>query len=456
MKSFLSFPENFLWGVATSAYQIEGGWQADGKGESIWDTFTHNQGNIFENHNGDIACDHYHLWKADLLLMKEFGVRAYRFSIAWTRILPAGTGTVNQPGIDFYNQIVDELLSLDIQPFVTLYHWDLPQKLQDRGGWVNRDCAKAFSDYAETCSRFLGDRVKHWITLNEPAVSTWLGHYSGQDAPGIKDLDQALVASHHLLLGHGLAMPLIQNNVPDGEVGITLNVNWIEPASNSRMDREAARIEDGMWARWFADPVFGRGYPGDIVEEMQKRGALAHGMDFVQPGDLEKIAAPINFLGVNYYNRALQRVESPENLIQTVFPAPKTPDNWTEMGWENYPEGLFYVLMRLWTEYQPAKIYITENGASYSDGPDQDGIVNDDNRLLYLKNHLRSVFRALDAGVKIDGYFYWSLLDNFEWAQGYSQRFGLVWVDFKTQQRFVKQSARWYQQMISKGGFSLP
>lgn len=453
MANKIIFPDGFIWGAATASYQIEGAWNKHGKGESTWDRFTHTPGKIKNNDTGDIADDHYRLWKKDIALMKRLGLKSYRFSIAWPRVIPAGRGKVNQKGLDFYNKLVDGLLDAGITPFVTLYHWDLPQVLQDEGGWTARSTVDAFVEYTNVVTNALGDRVKNWITHNEPAVVAWLGYETGVHAPGIKDYPKAMRAAHHLLLSHGMAVPVIRDNSPDAEVGITLNIGWKVPASNSKMDIDAARHDDGKWFRWFADPVYGRGYPSDMVEYFSQLGALPNGLDFVQESDMQIIAAPTDFIGINYYNRNLHRVDAPDNDPQLFSPKPKTPENWTEMDWEIYPEGLTGVLGRLYFNYHPLKIYITENGASYSTGPDEKGNVPDELRTTYLRTHFAAAHRAIQAGVPLAGYFVWSLFDNFEWAYGYSQRFGIIWVDYETQKRTLKDSAKWYKNVIKKNGF---
>jgi len=453
MANKIIFPDNFLWGAATASYQIEGAWNKHGKGESTWDRFSHTPGTIKNGDTGDVADDHYRLWKKDIALMKKIGLKAYRFSISWPRVLPAGRGKVNQKGLDFYSKLVGGLLEAGITPFVTLYHWDLPQALEDEGGWTVRSTAEAYVDYINAVTRALGDRIKNWITFNEPACSAWLGYENGDHAPGIKDLSKAIRASHYLLLAHGWAVPVIRRNSPNAEVGITLNHNWTVAASNSTLDLDAARQGEGKWMRWFADPVYGRGYPSDIVKDFKRQGALLNGMDFVQDGDLKTIAAPMDFLGINYYNRDLKRVEDPKNEPQKIFLLPKTPDNWTEMDWENYPDGLMSVLSRYYFDYQPLKIYVTENGASYSTPPDENGNVPDVHRINYLRTHLAAAYRAIQAGVPLAGYFVWSLLDNFEWSHGHSQRFGIVYVDYETQKRYLKDSAKWYKGVIKKNGF---
>jgi beta-glucosidase len=450
-KKFV-FPENFIWGAATASYQIEGGWDKHGKGESIWDRFSHTPGKVNNGDTGDVANDHYRLWKKDIRLMKQIGLQAYRFSISWPRILPNGRGKVNQKGLDFYDKLVDGLLKEEIKPFVTLYHWDLPQALQDEGGWEARSTVEAFVEYTEAVSKTLGDRVKNWITHNEPAVVAWVGNDSGEHAPGNQDLSKGIAVSHHLMLSHGWAVPVIRRNSQDSDVGITLNVGWRVPASNSTFDLEAVRAADGMWTRWFTDPLYGRGYPGDVVADFERQDALPN-MNFVQNGDMKAISAPMDFLGVNYYNREVVRSNAPGNDPQIVFFKPRSPENWTEMGWEIHPEGLTGVLSRLYFDYKPLKMYVTENGASYSTPPDENKRVKDELRIDYYRTHIAAVHRAIEAGVPMAGYFAWSLMDNFEWARGYAQRFGLIWVDFNTQERIIKDSGKWYKGVIKKNGF---
>lgn len=455
MANKIIFPDNFLWGAATASYQIEGAWNKHGKGESTWDRFTHTPGNIKNNDTGDMADDHYRLWKKDIALMKRIGLKAYRFSISWPRLLPVGRGKVNQKGLDFYSRLVDGLLEAGIAPFVTLNHWDIPQALEDEGGWAVRSTAEAFVDYTNIVSRTLGDRVTNWITHNEPAVVAWLGYETGVHAPGMKDYPKAVRVAHHLLLSHGLAIPVIKRNSQGAEVGITLNIGWKTSASNSVADRKIAREDDGKWFRWFADPVYGRGYPSDIIEYFTNLGAFPNGMDFVQPGDMDAISMPTDFIGLNYYARQLHRAGEVNNDPQMVFPKPRTPENWTEMGWENYPDGLTGILCRVYFDYQPLKVYITENGASYSTGPNEKGNIPDELRTQYLLTHFAAAHRAIQAGVPLAGYFVWSLLDNFEWSHGYSQRFGIVWVDYDSQKRILKDSAMWYKNVIRKNGFNV-
>ena len=453
MANKIIFPKDFLWGAATASYQIEGAWNKHGKGESVWDRFTHTPGKIRNNDTGDVANDHYRLWKKDIGLMKKLGLQAYRFSISWPRILPMGRGKVNQKGVDFYSKLVDGLLAANITPFVTLFHWDTPQALEDEGGWPARSTAEAFVEYTDVITRALGDRVKNWITHNESSVVAWLGYGTGVHAPGLTDFKLSVRAAHHLLLSHGWAIPVIRRNSPNAEAGITLNIGWKVPASNSPADLNLARKDDGMWFRWFADPVYGRGYPADVVEDFEKVNALPHGLDFVREGDMKAIAVPTDFIGLNYYSRNISRAAEKDNDPQIFFPQPQTPDYWTEMPWENYPDGLTGVLGRVYFNYTPLKLYITENGASYSTPPDEKGNVPDIHRTNYLRTHFVAMHRAIQMGVPLAGYFVWSLMDNFEWSFGYSQRFGIIWVDYETQKRTLKDSAKWYKNVIRKNGF---
>ncbi len=443
----IEFPSEFLWGAATSSYQIEGAWNEDAKSESNWDRFSHTPGHIQDNSSGDVADDHYHRWREDVALMAQLGLKAYRFSIAWPRVLPAGWGKVNPNGLGFYGHLVDELLAHGIQPFVTLYHWDHPQALEDRGGWTARSMAEAFAEYTEAVVRRLGDRVKLWTTLNEPWVSAFLGYEQGVHAPGHHDRDEALVASHHLLLAHGWAVPIIRRDSPGAQVGIVLNLSPMVPASSSQADEQAAELADAGLNRMFADPLSGRGYP----DELQERRPLPAGL--VQPGDMQVIQAPLDFLGVNYYTRNVVRSrELPDerNRPLEVFPREER----TQMGWEVYPEGLYDLLTRLKRDYEFPAYYVAENGAAFADRVAADGSVDDPRRLAYLKAHLEQAARAIAAGVPLRGYFVWSLLDNFEWAQGYTKRFGIVYVDYATQQRIPKSSARWFQSVIAENAIT--
>ncbi len=430
-----TFPSDFLWGTATSAYQIEGAWNEDGRGESIWDRFSHTPGKVKDGTTGDIACDHYHRWQSDIKLMQELGTNAYRFSIAWPRIFPQGEGSPNPKGIDFYDRLVDKLLEVGIEPFVTLYHWDLPQALQEKGGWANRETTQAFALYAHTIARQLGDRVRYWITINEPWVIAFLGHYFGYHAPGIQDGGTALTVAHHLLLAHAMAMEAIRSQASHAQVGITLDFSWVEAATPAH--REEAEAMDAWRNRWFIDPLMGRGYPDDGLRYFQHMGVLDEPqLPSARDGDMQIIALPIDFLGVNYYTRTLIGKEG-------ILPR-------TDIGWEVYPEGMYKLLNRLTSEYPLPALYITENGASYNDAPSSNGEILDARRIAYLESHFVAAARALRRGVPLKGYFIWTLLDNFEWAEGYSQRFGLVWVDFTTQERRFKASAHWYRNFIQR------
>jgi beta-glucosidase len=442
-----NFPKGFIWGAATSSYQIEGAWQADGKSESIWDRFSHTPGKIEDATTGDVACDHYYRWPEDVALMQALNLQAYRFSISWPRILPEGTGRVEQKGLDFYGRLVDGLLEAGITPFATLYHWDMPQVLQDKGGWPERFLVDAFAEYAGVVSRYLGDRVKNWMTHNEPWVAAFLGYQVGVHAPGVQNQAAALRAAHHLLLSHGRAVPIIRAHSPHAEVGMVLNTTHVYPASPSLADYQQGRWVDGWINRWFMDPLYGRHYPADMVSAFANH---LHDMDFVQPDDMESIAVHTDFLGINYYSRSVTRDETaPDNLPRTIDPS---ANEHTDIGWEVYPDGLYDLLLRLHTDYHISKIYVTENGASYGDGPDEFGRVPDQRRLNYIRQHLLACHRAIENGVPLAGYFAWSLMDNFEWAKGFSQRFGLVWVDYETQQRIPKDSALWYRDVIARHG----
>lgn len=446
----LAFPEGFVWGVATAAYQIEGAHDEDGRGPSIWDTFCRQPGKIENGDTGDVAADHYHRWPEDVRLMAELGLQAYRFSISWPRILPEGKGKVNPAGLDFYSRLVDALLAHDIQPFVTLYHWDLPQALQDQGGWANRDTARYFAEYAHLVARRLGDRVTHWITHNEPLVVVAAGHLQGIHAPGIQDPMVAFRVAHHLLLSHGYAVEAIRDEVPSSQVGITLNLTPIHPASESEADQQAARRLDGLTNRMFLDPVLKGRYPEDVLDLL---GPL---FPPTEPDEMSRIAAPLDFLGVNYYTRAVIRHDPNSLLFQIGWVQPQGSE-YSEM-WEIYPPGIYEILTRVWTDYgqgpdAPLRaLYITENGIPVPDMPDAEGKVHDPRRIRYLRDHLIQVHRAIAEGVPLRGYFVWSLLDNFEWAYGYRMRFGLVYVDYQTQKRTIKDSGRWYTEVIHENG----
>lgn len=428
------FPQGFTFGVATSSFQIEGATSEDGRGPSIWDTFCRETGRVRDGSNGDVACDHYHRWEEDLDLIAALGVDAYRFSVAWPRIQPTGSGPALTAGLDFYDRLTDGLLARGVEPHVTLYHWDLPQTLQDAGGWVNRDTAHRFAEYAGLVAGRLGDRVRSYATLNEPWCSSILSYLIGEHAPGLRDRRLALAAAHGLLLGHGLAVPEIRRHAPGSQVGIVLNLTPQTPLSDDAGDVQAARLADGMANRLFLDPLLRGEYPQDVFE------AAGEDAPEVQPGDLETIGAACDFMGVNYYSRGVvgaQGAAVPEG-------APVT-----DMGWEVYPQGLTELLVRLKTDYPTLPpLMITENGSAYADRL-ENGAVHDPERVAYLQTHLGALLDAVQAGVDLRGYFAWSLMDNFEWAWGYEKRFGLVYVDYATQERVLKDSARWYQDFLS-------
>jgi beta-glucosidase len=441
-------PPGFLWGAATASYQIEGGVSEDGRGPSIWDTFTHTAGRILNGDTGDVSCDHYHRWRGDLALMRDLGLQAYRFSVAWPRVFPEGTGRVNTAGLDWYDRLVDGLLDAGITPFVTLYHWDLPQPLQDRGGWASREAIEAFVAYADAVVRRLGDRVRHWITHNEPWVVTMAGHVTGRHAPGLRDLRTALMVGHHLLVSHGRTAQMLRSSGRHARIGIALNLAPIHPARDVEEDREAAMRCDGFANRWFLDPLFGRGYPSDIWT------LYGANVPEVHTGDLDDIAAPLDFLGVNHYGPSyVRRSRGPEgNPLGYVRIAAEEYVGLgfevTEMGWPVSAPDFDALLRWLSQTYGPKAIYVTENGAAM---PDKlvDGAVHDVRRVDYLASYTRAMARAIADGVPVQGYFVWSLLDNFEWDLGFSKRFGLVYVDYPTQRRILKDSAHWYSRLIA-------
>ena len=433
---------DFIWGVATSSYQIEGAANEDGRGQSIWDTFCKVPGKVANFDNGDIACDHYHRFKEDLDLMKWMGVKAYRFSVAWPRVIPDGVGRVNEMGLDFYDRLIDSLLEREIAPWLTMYHWDLPEALQLRGGWNNREVVEWFGEYGEVLTSRFGDRVKNWMTLNEPFCSAWLGHLYGDMAPGIKDLQTALNVSHNLLMSHGLACQVIRSNVSEANVGIVINVTPAVPATDSQEDSNAAQLADGFDNRWFLDPVFGRTYPADVIDAL---GASPE----IHSGDMKLIAQDLDFLGVNFYFR--QTVAADQNSKPLPIRSVNRENvKKTAMNWEVHPQAFEEILLRISKEYSPKAIYITENGSAWNDEV-INGEIIDDERIDYLVRHLDAMRSARNQGAPILGYFAWSFLDNFEWAYGYEKRFGLIYVDYKTQTRTPKKSALFYRQLLLNG-----
>lgn len=431
-------PADFLWGAATAAYQIEGATREDGRGESVWDRFASLPGKIVDGSSGEPADDHYHRVRGDVALMRELGLNAYRFSVSWTRVQPDGRGRPNQAGLDFYERLVETLLQNNLRPFVTLYHWDLPQPIQDQGGWANRDTVDRFVEFSDMVAYRLGDRVHDWITQNEPWVVAYLGHVLGIHAPGLTDPAIYPRVSHHLLLSHGLAVPIIRAHARNGaaRVGIALNLTPVYPDSERGDDERAAVIRDGQLNRWYLDPLFKGAYPADMLERMPLE---------VESSDLRTIATPIDFLGVNYYTRSVVTMNQRDEPEDVSVPGVER----TAMDWEVYPQGLYDLLTRLHRDYSPPAMYITENGAAFDDVPGAHGVVHDERRTAYLEAHLEQAARAIADGVPLRGYFAWSLLDNWEWAQGYTKRFGLVYVDYATQKRTVKDSGRWYARLIA-------
>jgi len=437
------FPPDFRWGCSTSSYQIEGAAGEDGRGASIWDHFCATPGRIRDGSSGAVACDHYHRWPQDLDLAQSLGCNAYRFSIAWPRLFADGRGARPHPkGLDFYSRLVDGMLERGLQPWATLYHWDLPQALQEHGGWQQRDTVAAFADYAAAVAAHLGDRVKHWITQNEPWVTAFLGHHEGVHAPGVKNFAAAMQVCHHLLLSHGQALPAIRAHVSAAQVGITLSLHPITPASRSAADAAAAERHDGLRNRWFLDALHGRGYPADVLAR------LGDSAPRVQAGDMAAISAATDFLGVNYYFPEVVADAPGAGVMGTRVVEPAGVER-TAFGWEVSPQGMVSLLERIHRDYAPAAIQLTENGSSYDDVVLPDGRIEDLQRRSYLVRHLDAARQAIALGVPLQGYFAWSLLDNFEWAEGYVRRFGLTHVDFATQQRRLKASGHWYRQFLT-------
>jgi len=435
----ITFPSGFIWGASTSAYQIEGAWNVDGRGESIWDRFSKMVGTIDNNDNGNIACDHYHRYEEDVALMKDLGLSAYRFSISWPRVLPRGHTELNPLGLRFYHNLVDALLRARVEPWICLYHWDLPQELQDDGGWANPTIVHTFSTYAQLIAREFRDKVQHWLILNEPSVIAALGHLQGIHAPGIKDLAAYLKVSHNLLLAQGAAIQALRQINPAFKIGSVLNLAPVHPLSGSPEDQAAADRLDQAWNRWYLDPLLKGDYP-----------PLARQVINPSAADMAMIHQPLEFLGLNYYQRLLVTHDSNEPLFSLRL-VPKT-SFLTEMGWEIYPIGLHELLVRLKTDYGNPIVYITENGAACDDIVSHQGVIQDDDRITYLHSHILAAYQALKAGVNLKGYMVWSLMDNFEWAKGYTKRFGLVQVMPKTLQRALKKSAFWYKSLISRNG----
>jgi len=450
MMAQLSFPENFQWGTSASAYQIEGAHQADGKGISIWDTFTRWDGHVLNKDNGDIACDHYNRMPQDIALMKEMGIPLYSFTVSWTRILPEGRGQVNTKGLDFYDRLVDALLEAGIRPKTTLYHWDFPQLLQDLGGWPNRDSVEWFGDYARVVFDKLADRVKLWATHNEPWVASFLGYATGFHAPGMCDYSKAYQTAHHMLMAHGRAVQIYREGGYKGEIGLILNLNGLLPASNSEEDIAATqRVHDETHALYL-DPVFKGSYPQRLFDYIGPHQPK------VQEGDVELIHQPIDFLGLNYYNTDYVSFDLFGGLNKAHI-TPYSAPGWgrTEMNWGINPDGLKQEVLYLKENYGNPKIFLNENGCAMPDDPDEKGFVADWDRINYIRAHIHALHEAMEAGANVHGYFVWSFFDNFEWERGYSKRFGLVRVNYETLERIPKQSAYWFRDVIKKNAIEI-
>ncbi len=451
----IEFPRGFLWGAATSSYQIEGAWDSDGKGESVWDDICHNTKRVKNQDTGDIACDHYHRYKEDVQIMKQLGLKAYRFSVSWPRIFPSGQGKINQKGVEFYDYLVNELLANQIEPVITLYHWDLPLALQKIGGWENRKVVDAFVDYAKFMFEHYGDRVNKWITFNEPKIFTvWFYSFGIYDQR--PDVRRGYLASMNVNTAHAKAIERYRKSKnSDGEIGITLALNHVYPNTDSELDQKAAKYVDGLFNRWYIDPVIKAAYPQDMLDVFSKRFNLSQ----IPKEDLKLLNDnPIDFLGINNYS--CLRVSGKNtvdlsNIINMISPEKVEGKEYSETGWEVCPEGLYDLLIRVDKDYNHPIIYITENGMACKDEKIIYNIVQDEDRINYLKRYLQASYRAIEKGVKLKGYFVWTLMDNFEWIEGYSKRFGIIRVNNKTQERTWKKSAQWYQEVIAGNGFNI-
>jgi beta-glucosidase len=444
------FPEGFRWGAATASYPIEGAWNEDGKGHSIWDRFSHTPGRIRNEDTGDVACDSYHRYKEDIALLREMNLTSYRFSISWPRIQPDGRGAVNPKGLDYYGRLVDGLLAEGIRPFPTLYHWDLPQRLEDEGGWTSRDTAGRFADYAEIATRSLGDRVSDWMIFNEPSTFLGLGYLAGIHAPGRHGLDQWLPATHVVNLAQGQAFQAMRTNAGDARIGTAYAFSPCVPMKDTEADAAAAERWHGATNAWFLDPALGRGYPAVHA------GGLPEQAMGIRPSDATAVLAPLDFIGVNLYLRT--GIETCDGGPFGVDAKPTAPMGLnqgprTDCGWEVWPNALYDMLMRLTADYEEPDIEITENGCAYGDAPDSSGVIQDDRRIDFYRSYLEALARAIDDGARVSGYHAWSLLDNFEWTQGYSERFGLVWMDFESGERSLKESGRFYGEVAARNGF---
>ncbi|UOQ48445.1 GH1 family beta-glucosidase [Gracilibacillus caseinilyticus] len=444
--TIIQFPKDMKWGTATASYQIEGAAKEGGRGVSIWDTFSKTPGKVANGDNGDVACDSYHRYEEDVEMMKDLGIDVYRFSVAWPRIFPDGTGEVNQEGLDYYHRLVDKLLANGIEPMCTLYHWDLPQALQDKGGWNNRETIDAFVEYATLMFNEFSGKINKWLTLNEPWCISFLSNYIGVHAPGNHDLQLATQISHHLLVAHGKSVQKFRELGIDGEIGFAPNTTWLEPFSNRQEDIDACNREIGWYIEWFMDPVFKGTYPTFMVDWFKKKGVEL----VIEDGDMETISQPVDFLGINYYTGHIARYKENEGLLD--WELVEMNYDRTDIGWPIFPEGLYNVLTRIKESYGDVPIFITENGSCYNDEPEK-GRVHDTGRINYLEQHLTALSRAIASGVNIKGYITWSLMDNFEWAEGYTMRFGIVHVNYRTLERTKKDSFYWYKQTIANNWF---
>lgn len=439
------FPDTFTWGTATASYQIEGGAHEEGRGESIWDRFARQPGKVYKQQNGEIACDHFHRYPEDVELMADLGISSYRFSFAWPRLFPE-EGKFNSEGLAFYTRLLDELDAKGITPAATIYHWDLPTWLQDKGGWTNRETVDQFVTYAKTLFDAFGSRIQSWITHNEPWCAAFLGYAFGVHAPGHTDWNEALIASHHLLLSHGKVVELYRSMGLAGEIGITLNLSPTIPASEAAEDVAAAERSDGFANRWFLDPIFKGRYPEDMVTLYKNRfGPLS----FMKEGDLDTISAPIDFLGINYYSHNIVENDEKNDILGAGVIS--ETENVTDMGWGIHPESLYDLLTRIKSDYTDIPLYITENGAAFPDVW-KDGKIEDHARIKYLHDHFAAAHRFIEEGGNLQGYYVWSLMDNYEWSFGYSKRFGIIYVDYETLERTPKESYKWYQKVIKENG----
>ncbi|WP_026675150.1 GH1 family beta-glucosidase [Alkalihalobacterium bogoriense] len=441
------FPTDFKWGTATAAYQVEGAANIDGRGPSIWDTFSKTPGKVYGGDTGDVACDSYHRYKEDIQLMKELGVTTYRFSVSWPRVFPLGQEEVNQLGLDYYHQVVDELLHAGIEPMCTLYHWDLPQALEDKGGWWNRETIDAYEKYAELMFREFSGKIKQWITFNEPWCASYLSNYLGIHAPGHQDLQLATTIAHHMLVAHGKTVQMFRELQVEGQIGIAPNLTWAVPYTNKQEDKDAC-LREVMWTGdWFLDPIYFKTYPKELLEWFEKEGVSPPIID----GDMNIIAEPIDFIGVNYYSAGVSRFNENAGMLQSE--AMDMGLERTDIGWPIDARGLYEALHYVADKYGNPSIYITENGACINDEPNLEGEVDDKRRVNYLKQHIIQLHRSIEDGINVKGYMAWSLLDNFEWAEGYGKRFGIVYVNFRTLERVKKESYYWYGKLVKHNWF---